>query len=41
MQNQVQFYSFIVCPYAIRVRMALEELGISYDYHEVDLLTDQ
>ena len=37
----VIFYSFIVCPYAIRVRTVLEELNIPYEYREIDLYSSK
>lgn len=37
----IKFYSFLTCPYAIRTRIALEELKIPYIYEEIDLLTNQ
>lgn len=39
--NNLKFYSFIVCPYAIRTRITLEELQIPYEYNEIDLLTNK
>ncbi|KRX06327.1 Thioredoxin-like fold [Pseudocohnilembus persalinus] len=40
-QEPIKFYSFLTCPYAIRTRIALEELKIPYIYEEIDLLTNQ
>ncbi|KAL4438831.1 hypothetical protein ABPG74_016551 [Tetrahymena malaccensis] len=37
----VRFYCFVTCPYAIRVRTALELLQVPYEYNEIDLLVNQ
>lgn len=40
LKEPIKFYCFVTCPYAIRVRTALEYLKVPYDYNEVDLLVN-
>ncbi|EAS07464.1 glutathione S-transferase, amine-terminal domain protein (macronuclear) [Tetrahymena thermophila SB210] len=35
--SQLTLYGFLLCPYVQRVRFALENIGVKYDYKEVDL----